>query len=166
MPTTPHTMIRHAAANSTPLQAASRAKPRDAARAVAELMPQIIRGVQLDFFLSRSVTQTQLLVLIAIHAHRRCAMGTLARSLHVAMPTATGIISRLVRAGYVRRLAHPADRRQVMVEVTPRGADFIREFQGVIRRRWEDVLRVLEPRELTAFHGILTKLTKQFHPLS
>ena len=138
--------------------------PQDVSLAVARLMPNIIRGVQLDFFLKKGVTQTQFLVLIAIHSYGRAGMGTLARSLHVTMPTASGIVDRLARSGYVRRLPNPQDRRQVIVETTAKGEAFIGQFQGVIRRRWEEVLRTLEPRELDAFHRVVTKLREQIQP--
>jgi len=126
--------------------------------AVARLMPNIIRGVQLEFFVKRRVTQTQLLLMLAIHAYARCSMGTLSRSLHVSMPTVSGIVDRLSRGGYVRRLPHPTDRRQILVEVTAKGQTFIKDFQSVIRHRWEEVLRPLSATERHAFYGIVTKL--------
>ena len=126
--------------------------------AVARLMPNIIRGVQLDFFVKRRVTQTQLLLMLAVHAYGRCSMGMLARSLHVSLPTVSGIVDRLSRDGYVRRLPHPSDRRQILVEVTAKGQAFIRDFQSVIRHRWEEVLRPLSSAERRAFYEIVTKL--------
>lgn len=134
--------------------------------AISQLMPSILRGVQLDFFINRKITQTQLLVLMAIHGHGRCCMGTLADNLHVRMPTTTGIVGRLVRAGFVRRMPSVEDRRQVIVEVTPKGRDFIRAFQAVIRRRWEEVLRLLSPEELAAFHHAIRSLHTQMQPRS
>ena len=128
---------------------------------IAQLMPMIIQGVQLDFFVKRGTTQTQFLVLIAIHGYGRCTMGMLAKRMQVSMPTATGIISRLVRNGLVRRFPHPKDRRQVIVELTAKGQAFIRDFQGVIRRRWEEVLKSLRLRELEAFYHVLTTLRQQ-----
>ena len=131
---------------------------QDTSLAVARLMPNIIRGVQLDFFVKRRVTQTQLLLMLAVHAFGRCSMGMLARSLHVSRPTVSGIVDRLARAGYIRRLPHLSDRRQVLVEVTAKGQTFIKEFQAVIRSRWEEVLRPLSAAERQAFYGIVTKL--------
>ena len=93
---------------------------QDVSLAIAELMPDIVRGVQLDFFVKHGVTQTQFLLIMAIQAYRRCTMSTLARNLHVSMPTATGVVARMVRAGYVRRVEDPEDRRQVVVELTPK----------------------------------------------
>lgn len=137
----------------------ARVTRRDVSGAVAQLMPRIIRGVQLDFFLRKGVTQTQFLVLMAIHAESPCGMGQLARSLHVRMPTATGVIDRLARMGHVRRFPHPVDRRQVLVALTAKGRAFIHQFQQVIRRRWDEVLLSLSPRELAMFHQVVTKLT-------
>ena len=134
--------------------------------AVAQLMPNVIRGVQLDFFVKRRVTQTQLLMLLAIHASEHPCMGRLAHSLHVSMPTATGIASRLVRAGYLRRAPGETDRRQVFVQLTPKGEQFIRDFQSVIRRRWEDVLRSLNAKELAAFYQVVTKLSASLRATS
>ena len=131
---------------------------KDVSLAVARLMPYIMRGIQLEFFVKRGVTQTQFLVLAAIRASGHCAMGTLARSLHVSMPTASGIVERLVRSAYLRRTADPADRRSVVVALTAKGEAFFRDFESVIRRRWEEALLALGPDELAAFHDVLTKL--------
>lgn len=123
-------------------------------------MPNIIRGVQLDFFAQRQVTQTQMLILVALHALGRCTMSQLARNFHISLPTATGLVDRLARPGYVRRFPNPEDRRQVMVALTAKGQTFFREFQAVIQHRWEEVLQVLSAHELTAYHRIITKLTE------
>jgi DNA-binding MarR family transcriptional regulator len=124
-------------------------------------MPHIMRGVQLDFFVKRGVTQTQFLMLASIRAYRCCTMGTLARSLHISMPTTSGIVGRLVRAGYVRRAPPSEDRRQVIVELTGKGRAFFQQFEAVVRRRWEEVLLSLDADELSAFHVIVTKLRER-----
>lgn len=131
---------------------------KDVSFAVAQLMPYIMRGIQLDFFVKRGVTQTQFLMMAAIRAYARCTMGALARSLHIAMPTASGIVDRLVKAGLVRRAPQAQDRRQVLVELTAKGQAFFRDFETVVRRRWEEILLALEPEELAAFYDVITKL--------
>ena len=139
---------------------------QDVSLAIAELMPNIVRGVQLDFFVKHGVTQTQFLLIMAIQAYRRCTMSTLARNLHVSMPTTTGVVARMVRAGYVRRVEDPEDRRQVVVELTPKAQRFIQDFQTVIRRRWEEVLQSLGSSELQTFYAVLTRLRTHLHQLS
>jgi len=134
---------------------------REVSLAVARLIPHIIRGIQLDFFVKQGVTQTQFLMLAAIRAYVRCTMSTLARSLHVSMPTATGIVDRLVRSGFIRRAPQREDRRQVIVELTAKGEGFFRNFELVSRRRWEEALQPLEPNELRAFYEVVTKLRER-----
>ena len=139
-----------------------RSRPRltrtDVSLAVAGLMPHIMRGIRLDFFVRRGVTQTQFLLLASIRAYVRCTMGTLSRSLHVSMPTVSGIVDRLVRTGYVHRVPQAGDRRQVVVALTRKGRTFCHDFESVVRRRWEEALLPLEPDELRAFYDVVTKL--------
>ena len=134
---------------------------KDVSLAVARLTPNILRGIQLDFFVKRGVTQTQFLVLTAVRAYARCTMSALAQALHVSMPTISGIVDRLVRAGYLHRVPQPEDRRQVAVELTAKGQRFFQAFEGVIRRRWEEVLLTLDSDELQAFYDVITKLRER-----
>jgi DNA-binding MarR family transcriptional regulator len=144
---------------STP--GARRITRRDVSQAMARLMPYIMRGVQLDFFVKRGVTQTQFLLLASIRAYTRCTMGTLARNLHVTMPTVSGVVDRLARSGHLRRVPRTDDRRQVVVELTAKGRAFLKDFQAVVRRRWEQVLRTLSATELEAFYDVLATLRER-----
>jgi DNA-binding MarR family transcriptional regulator len=134
---------------------------QETSRAVAQLMPRILQGIQLDFFIKKGVTQTQFLVLMALHGYGGSTVGRLAESMQVRMPTASGIISRLAKAGYVKRAPSTHDRRQVVIALTTKGSGFIAAFQAVVRRRWEEVLRALEPHELAMFYEVITKLRVQ-----
>ena len=134
---------------------------KEVSLAMAQLMPQIMRGIQLDFFVKRGVTQTQFLVMAAVRAYSRCTMGTLAKNLHISMPTASGLVERLVRTGYLRRIPQSEDRRQVVVTLTAKGEAFFKEFESVVRHRWEEVLVSLDEGELRAFHDVIEKLRQQ-----
>lgn len=137
---------------------------KDASLAVARLIPNVMRGIQLDFFVKRGVTQTQFLVLVAARSYGRATMSTLARSLHVSMPTVSGIVDRLVRAGHIRRVPQAEDRRQVVVELTAKGQAFFQAFEQIVRRRWEEVFLALKPDELEAFYRVVTKLRERLQP--
>ena len=134
---------------------------KDVSLAMAQLMPQIMRGIQLDFFVKRGVTQTQFLVMAAVRAYTRCTMSTLAKNLHISMPTASGLVERLVRSGFLRRIPQSEDRRQVVVTLTGKGEAFFKEFESVVRHRWEEVLVSLDEDELRAFHDVIQKLRQQ-----
>lgn len=128
--------------------------------AIAELMPKIIRGAQLEFFRRYSVTQTQFFILVAIHATHDASMGGVARSMKISMPTATGIVGRLVRTGFLRRYSEPYDRRRVRVELTPKGIGFIRKFQKAVSHRWTEVLKNVDDRELGPFYRVILRLQR------
>src|SRR6185436_10466979 len=96
-------------------------KRKNLSRSIAQLMPNVIQGVHIGFLAKTNLTHTQFFVLVAIHSLQVPAMRTLADNMQVSMPTMTGIIDRLVNAGYVKRMDHPEDRRQVLVELTPQG---------------------------------------------
>ena len=138
----------------------SPASRKDVSLAIAQLMPHIIQGVHLDFLTSRNITQTQFLVLVAIHSKERAPMNVLASNMKVSMPTISGIVDRLVRAGFLRRVEDPHDRRQVVVELTSKGRALIAQFQTAISQRWQEVLLALFSQELEAFYQVVAKLTE------
>ena len=125
---------------------------------IAQLMPHIIQGVHLDFMIKKAITQTQFLVMVAIYSNGRCPMNRLANNMQVTMPTMSGIVNRLVLAGYVRRVAAAEDRRQVVVELTPAGLQLIKEFQGAISQRWREILKGLNSEEVSSFARVIERM--------
>lgn len=136
-----------------------RPSKQDVSLSIARLMPSIIRGVQLDFFTHGSITQTQFMVIVAIQSYGRCTMSDLARSMKIKLPTASGIVTRLVTSGLVRRVPDPRDRRRIYIELSAKGVRFFEKFRSVMRSRWEAVLSLVEADELKEFHRIVRKLT-------
>ncbi len=130
----------------------------DLSHSIAQLMPNIIQGVHIGFLAQKNLTHTQFFVLVAVHSQGRPAMRTLSQNLQVSMPTMSGIVERLVQAGYAQRVNHPQDRRQVLVELTPQGRRIITQFQQAAGKRWQQVLLALSPTEVGSFGKIVTKL--------
>jgi len=61
----------------------------------------------------------------------------------VTRATVTGLVDSLTRRGYVRRIAHPEDRRSLLVTLTPKGRRVAGEFRPVVhqyQRAWFEVL--------------------------
>lgn len=87
-------------------------------------------------------------------------MRALSDNMQVSMPTMTGIIERLVKAGYVKRVLLEEDRRQVLVELTSSGSQIIKRFQEAAMKRWQQVLSVLNNQQLDAFQDIVTNLNQ------
>lgn len=128
--------------------------------AISHLMPNIIQGAHLGVLSARMVTQSQFLILLSVHARGICPMSALAGHMKVSMPTMSGMVDRLVKAQYLKRVYNAKDRRQIMIELTPKGQNFLDEFKEIITKRWEDVLKVLTDKEVREFHHIVVKLNE------
>ena len=107
-------------------------------RSKNELIEELIRefrvsGNQDDVFDSLAaerlgVSETDLRCLNIIENSRGLSAGKLAARAGLTAGAVTGVIDRLEKVGYARRIPDPADRRRVRVEVTPA---FYRSAQGV-----------------------------------
>jgi len=56
--------------------------------------------------------------------------GALSRGTGLSSAATTTLIDRLERKGFVRRVADPADRRRVLVEMTPAGRERVGAYYG------------------------------------
>jgi DNA-binding MarR family transcriptional regulator len=66
--------------------------------------------------------------------------GELAKEAGLTTGAVTGVIDRLERAGYARRVSDPADRRRVKVEVTPKFYSRADKIWGPVAKDWADRL--------------------------
>ena len=73
------------------------------------------------------LTPTQLSVLGAVALLGPATPGSIAAHERVKPPSVTRILNQLTESGYIRRLPHPEDGRQVLVEVSPGGHSWLEE---------------------------------------
>ncbi len=71
--------------------------------------------------------QMALLMLVYLDKGPHTVRG-LARALNVSKPVVTRALNRLGALGYLRRQRDDADKRNIFVARTPKGADFLAEF--------------------------------------
>lgn len=79
----------------------------------------------------QALSEGQLGVLTALERHGAMSPGALAEHEHVRPPAMTRTVTNLVELGFVTKVDHPTDRRQVLVELNESGRTEIRE----VRRR-------------------------------
>jgi len=75
----------------------------------------------------------------------------LASRLGLTLPTVSGVLADLDRAGFIERHADPADRRRTIVQVIPARAALIGEWLDGAARPLARVLDKLSPGEQEAF---------------
>jgi DNA-binding MarR family transcriptional regulator len=70
--------------------------------------------------------------------------------MELSAPTVSGIIDRLVQAGYVERRRSEDDRRMVEVVPTRRGRDLVTELFAAGDERFRRLLSAMEPEDAQA----------------
>ena len=129
-----------------------------AATRKAELIKDIIVAIQdeqtQNAFLSNAiaerlgVTSTELEVLGTLVARGPLSAGDLARRTGLTSGAVTRLIDRLAERGVVRRLPDPADRRRVLVEITPSAQRASDPFYDPIAREGTKLLEERTEKEL------------------
>ena len=79
----------------------------------------------------QSYTLTQLSALATVDVRGPLSAGDLAAFERVQPPSMTKVIAVLEEAGLVRRDAHPSDKRQAIIAITPEGADLLASSRRV-----------------------------------
>lgn len=106
------------------------------------------------------LTLTQGSVLRELVADGPRRMSALAELEGVRMPSMTDVVSRLERLGLVSRAPDPADRRAVLVEVTPEGRRFYGELVTAREEFLGERLLTLDEGDRAAIEAALPALTK------
>ena len=86
------------------------------------------------------VNRTDLHCLNAIENAGGLSAGELAAAVGLTSGAVTGVVDRLERAGFARRVPDPADRRRVKVEVTPEFYARAGQIWGPLAADWEATL--------------------------
>ena len=125
---------------------------------ISIMVPKLMKGAKTSFLSKINITSAQMIMLVSIHDHGQCKLKTLAKGRGISPPTATGLIDRLVRAGYVKRGSDPQDRRVVIVSLTKKGENVVKGFLSTVRNRWKNILIHLTKKEQEQYLDILRKV--------
>jgi DNA-binding MarR family transcriptional regulator len=88
------------------------------------------------------VTLPQFRVLVLLHSLGPTRSGALAERLDVHPSTFSRTTDRLVTSGWVSRLESPVSKREVLVDLTPKGRRLV---ASVLHRRAEAIREILAP---------------------
>jgi DNA-binding MarR family transcriptional regulator len=90
-------------------------------------------------------------------------VSELASRLGLTLPTVSGVLADLDRAGFIERHPDPADRRRTIVGVIPARAALIGEWLDGAARPLARVLDKLSPSEQDAFLKAMNLLETELH---
>ncbi len=111
-------------------------------------------------FLEIDVTMPQAKILYLLGALGELHMSTLVARLRVSLSTVSGLVDRLVDHGLAIRHDDPADRRQVVVGLTPAGSQFIDRFRELNARQMRELLAILDDHDLALLRDALAALER------
>jgi DNA-binding MarR family transcriptional regulator len=98
------------------------------------------------------------LVLGQLRDHGEMSPSELGDRLIVTRATVTGLLDSLERRGFVRRSANPADRRGLLVAITPLGLDIVQQVRTIVHRNETAWMSVLSDAEVRAYIDLLHRL--------
>jgi DNA-binding MarR family transcriptional regulator len=99
---------------------------------------------------------------LAMLMERPCNMSELAEYQGVSLPTMSGTISRLETRGWVKRERSTADRRVVLIELTPKGQQRFSQMAREAETFLSGLVDSLTPAERETASSGLTVLQKLF----
>ncbi|GAY13347.1 MarR family winged helix-turn-helix transcriptional regulator [Mycobacterium sp. shizuoka-1] len=103
-----------------------------------------------------TITIPQFRTLVILSARGAVNVATLAGLLDVQPSTTGRMVERLVTAGLINRRPHPDSRRELVVELTTRGQQIVRE---VTEHRRDEIARVVAKMPNRERHGLVRTLT-------
>jgi DNA-binding MarR family transcriptional regulator len=128
---------------------------------ILEIIPDIMREFLRHHIQEVSkglVTFPQFLTMEYLIRQGESRMKDLAAFMNVTMATMTGIIDRLVRDGFTKRLLDSSDRRIVKVTLTSKGLLLTQKIQKARREVITDIFDKISPRDREEYLRILKKI--------
>jgi len=111
-------------------------------------------------FFETAVTMSQAKLLFLLSVAGELHMSDLVVHLGVSLSTISGLVDRVVDHGLATRREDPADRRQVLVGLTPAGTDFVDGFRDLNARQMRDLLERLDDAELEHVRHAISALAR------
>lgn len=81
--------------------------------------------------------------------------GDLARECGLTTGAMTTLLDRMEEFGYLRRVAHPTDRRRVMVELTAKARRRAEQIYGPVGKEGAELLACLSDRQLELIRDVM-----------
>ena len=100
----------------------------------------------------------QFWTLIGIDEAGPLSLGSLADRLRMDQPTSSRVVASLTKRRLVRMAEDPGDRRRLLIDTTPEGAQLAARVRPVARDLRDALVAGFSSAELAAFRGALQKI--------
>lgn len=123
-------------------------------RHVAFIIKKRGRDILVDF----GITNPQFNALLALRDNPNITMGDLCDKLFLACSTATDLVDRMEKNGFLERKRDSQDRRVIRLSISERGKEVISEVIAARRRYVSSILEKLSEEEISQLEQSLDKL--------
>lgn len=127
-----------------------RARPELAAQVELAARALLNISARASMELPNSVSITQLRGLAAVHEHGPCTLSSFADALMMSTSSASRLVDRLTAAGLLDRQPAPTSRREVRLQITPRGQRLLHQHTLARQALFADVLQDMPGRDVQA----------------
>lgn len=103
-------------------------------------------------------SKLEIFTMILLDRNKQVTMTELVEYINSPMSTATGIVDRLVKSGYIERDRSETDRRIVVLTLTDSGSQIIKDFKNTISKYLEVILGALSEEEKQSLLKIVSKI--------
>ncbi len=127
---------------------------RDLAEETMRLLPALVRLLKTtmaDQCDMANIPYGQLRVLSHLYQNEGSTVGEVASGLGVSLATASELIDRQVETGWIERSVNPADRRQVILNLSETAADVFRKLHEQRTAQIHCAFERLSPDDRSAF---------------
>lgn len=111
-------------------------------------------SIKLDLKFSKS----EFFTMMFIDKKVEITMTELSEYINSPLNTATGIVDRLVKSGYIKRERSEADRRVVLIQFTEKGSSEVKKIKEIVSKYFNIILKDLTPKEKMFLFRILLKV--------
>jgi DNA-binding MarR family transcriptional regulator len=108
--------------------------------------------------LDMKFSKSEIFAMLLIDKRKEITMTELAEYIHSPMSTATGIIDRLVKSGYIKRERSDQDRRIVVLKLAEKGLQEIMRLKELISGYINKVAGILTQDEIQVLTGVISKV--------
>ena len=110
--------------------------------------------INLDLKFSKS----EIFTLLLLDKSSEITMTELADNINAPMSTATGIADRLVKNNYIERARNKEDRRTVILKITKKGNQFVKDMKDIISKYANVIINDLTEEEKEFSFKIIFKI--------
>ena len=115
------------------------------------------RGEALTLMMEKSITTAQVVLLMLTQRYPNSRHAELANAMRISPSSASQMIERLVRIGFLTRRENLHDRRAKTLTVTPKGSAFLKRLQVVRSKEFATGTKALSPATRERLIQILTQ---------